>query len=314
LCSAATGLIFYYFLIFKLQKMKTKFSKGVVLPLLMLGIISCNKSEDGGVVVPDNTPDISIKTSATLGQYLTNKQGQTLYMFANDADGLSTCTGACETLWPLFNVDLTLAKLDASLAVADFGSITTASGRKQTTYKGWPLYTYSPSSADGYGGTSNNAEPAGSTRGEGVNNVWFIAKPNYTIMLANKQLTGADGNNYLSNYTLGAAKTLYFTGAKGRTIYTFTVDSFNINKFTRPDFSNNATWPIYEQDQIVVPSILDKTLFGSITVAGKKQLTYKGWPLYYFGQDSTRGQNKGVSVPVPGRWPVAVKDLTEARR
>jgi len=36
---------------------------------------------------------------------------------------------------------------------------------------------------------------------------------------------------------------------------------------------------------VVVPSILDKTKFGSINIVGRTQLTYKGWPLYYFGQD-----------------------------
>jgi len=133
-------------------------------------------------------------------------------------------------------------------------------------------------------------------------------------MLANKQLTGLDGNNYKNDYTVGAGKTVYFTNGAGRTIYTFAVDSFNINKFTKADFSNNATFPIYEQEQTVVPSVLDKTLFGTITVAGKKQMTYKGWPLYHFGQDAIRGSTKAVSVPVPGKWPVAVKNAIEPPR
>ena len=35
------------------------------------------------------------------------------------------------------------------------------------------------------------------------------------------------------------------------------------------DFSNNATWPIYETNKAVVPSIIDKTLFASTNVFGK---------------------------------------------
>jgi hypothetical protein len=36
-----------------------------------------------------------------------------------------------------------------------------------------------------------------------------------------------------------------------------------------------------------------KSQFGSITVFGKKQLTCKEWPFYYFGQDdATRGNHK----------------------
>ena len=41
-------------------------------------------------------------------------------------------------------------------------------------------------------------------------------------------------------------------------------------------------------------------------------MTYKGWPLYYYGTDSLRGNTLGVSVPGPGIWPVAVKDLDSA--
>ena len=63
-----------------------------------------------------------------------------------------------------------------------------------------------------------------------------------------------------------------------------------------------------------VPSVLDKTLFGNITVPGKKQMTYKGWPLYHFGQDSVRESNLAVSVPVAGKWPVAVKDIQDPKK
>ena len=272
---------------------------------ILMSINSCTKEQD------DKKPDIRLANSKTLGQYLTNKAGLALYMFANDADGTNSCTGNCENMWPVFALDLGSAKLDDGLNASDFANITSASGKKQVTYKGWPLYNYSPVPS---GGTTNMPELAGETRGDGVGGVWFVAKPNYTIMLANNQLTGANGILYKSDYTAGTGRTVYFTNGSGRTIYTFTLDSFNINKFTRSDFANNAVWPIYEEGQIVVPSILDRSLFGNIAVFGRNQMTYKGWPLYYFGQDSTaRGLNRGVSVG-PGRWPVAVKDLNEARK
>ncbi len=51
--------------------------------------------------------------------------------------------------------------------------------------------------------------------------------------------------------------------------------------------------------------ISQKNDFGKIDVYGRTQLTYKGWPLYYFGQDSVRGDNKGISFPAPGVWPIA---------
>jgi len=64
----------------------------------------------------------------------------------------------------------------------------------------------------------------------------------------------------------------------------------------------------------VVPSILNKALFANINIVGKKQITYKGWPLYHFGQDSIRGLTLAVSVPIPGKWPVAVKDIADPKK
>ena len=118
----------------------------------------------------------------------------------------------------------------------DFKAITTAAGTKQTTYKGWPLYYYSP------GGVQ---EAAGKTTGEGVGNVWFVAKTNYSIMLANAQLIGANGTSYQSNYAAGTGNTNYFVDGKGNTLYAFGHDSSRINKFTKPDFSNDGAWPIF---------------------------------------------------------------------
>jgi predicted lipoprotein with Yx(FWY)xxD motif len=257
--------------------------------------------------------EVNLSTSAALGSYLSDKSGRSLYFFATDANGQASCTGGCEALWPAFVVDnLTADKLGAGLTLSDFGTITTSTNKKQLTYKGWPLYHYAPVSAgDGYGGGGvNTLETAGKTTGDGIDGIWFIAKPDYSIMIVRSQLVGHDGKNYKSDYTVGDGLTTYFTDAKGLTLYTFKNDNFKKNNFTKEDFSNNPVWPIYETDKIVVPSILDKSKFSVITVFGKSQLVYNGWPLYYFGQDATvRGANKGISFPSPGIWPVPVKDI-----
>jgi predicted lipoprotein with Yx(FWY)xxD motif len=276
--------------------------------------LSC--SSDNENETPTPTPEvkteIGLSTSATLGSYLSDKTGRSLYFFSTDSNGQSSCTGGCETVWPPFVVDnLTADKLGTGLTFSDFATITTASGKKQVTYKGWPLYYYAPvSGADPYGNAGTNTiEAAGQTTGDGVGGVWFIAKPDYSIMLVRSQLLGHDGKNYKSDYTVGDGLTTYFTDAKGLTLYTFKNDNFKKNNFTKADFSNNAVWPIYETDKIVVPSNLDKSKFSVITVFGKSQLVYNGWPLYYFGQDaSVRGANKGISFPSPAVWPVPVKD------
>ena len=47
--------------------------------------------------------DATVMTSTTdLGTFLTDKDGKTLYFFANDtAPGQTTCTGDCLASWPL---------------------------------------------------------------------------------------------------------------------------------------------------------------------------------------------------------------------
>jgi uncharacterized surface protein with fasciclin (FAS1) repeats/predicted lipoprotein with Yx(FWY)xxD motif len=230
---------------------------------------------------------------------MTDSNGRTLYFLTRDAKGISMCTGGCLNNWPIFYAENILA--GTGLNAADFGTIDRGDGVMQTTYKGWPLYYY-----------VNDTLP-GSTMGEGRSGVWFVAKPDYTIMLTNNQLTGLNGVNYKGDYTPGDEVIQYFTDDKGFTLYTRKNDTYNTNKFTRPDFSNNGVWPIYEETEIVIPSVLNKSDFGVINIHGRNQLTYKGWPLYYFGQDvMVRGNNKGVSVPSPGIWPVPVKDMKPA--
>ena len=240
---------------------------------------------------------VKLSSSATLGNYMTDKDGYALYFFANDVNGANNCTSGCTANWPIFNIDgLTQAQLANGLLLADFSYITTPTGT-QLTYKGWPLYRYAP------GGTQ---EASGMTSGEGTAGVWFVAKSNYTIMMGNTQLVGSDANNYIVSSTditsAGTGKTVFFTDLNGRTLYLFARDSSQVNKFTKPDFSNNGSWPIYVTSKVVIPSILDKTLFDSITVYNQKQLTYKGWPMYYYGADGDtsgkyRGYTKGVSIP-----------------
>lgn len=264
---------------------------------LALGI-SC--SDDDNNTVPEPTFEIMEK-STSLGNVLTDSQGKTLYFFTKDADGKSACTGGCLTTWPVFNASAA-PKLGAGLNATDFGTITRADGTSQTTFKGWPLYYYAQDAS------------AGEVKGEGVGSVWFVAKTKYTVMLTDAQLVGNDGKSYKSDYTEGTEITKYFVDGMGRTLYAFAKDTKNTNSYTKSDFSNDATWPVYTVTSIdEIPSILDKSLFGTIDVFGKKQLTYKGWPIYYFGADgAVRGANKGVSVPKPGVWPIVQKDTPEA--
>ncbi|MGE0021297.1 MAG: fasciclin domain-containing protein [Draconibacterium sp.] len=249
------------------------------------------------VLIP--APDIQVKNSSAFGEILTDGFGRSLYFFSKDASGESFCVDGCLNNWPVFYESN--PEIPEGLNPADFASIDRGNGVMQTTFKGWPLYYYAKDSVPGQ------------ILGDAVIGKWFVAKPDYTIMITDNQLTGLNGINYKGDYTPGDELIQYFTDDKGLTLYTWKKDFYNINKFTKPDFANNGVWPIYEESEIVIPSVLNESDFSMIDVHGKNQLTYKGWPLYYFGQDMfVRGNNKGVSVPAPGIWPVPVNNMMMA--
>src|SRR5690606_3050634 len=90
-------------------------------------------------------------------------EGATLYLFENDMNGVSNCSGACLENWPVFyDEDLTAP---SNVSESDFGSIDRGGGVMQTTYKGWPLYYYADDNA------------RGDVNGQGLNDVWFVVPP-----------------------------------------------------------------------------------------------------------------------------------------
>jgi predicted lipoprotein with Yx(FWY)xxD motif len=262
---------------------------------------SCSKSNVYSVTQPTTPANtVRISNDATFGNILTDSAGNTLYFFAPDANGQTACTGACLAAWPsFFSPKLTL---DSGLTSTDFGVITRPEGTQQTTYKGWPLYNFA-------------SDTKGKVNGDGLEKVWFVAKPDYSVMLAVGALKGADSLFYDTTYTSGAATAVeYMTDPYGHTLYSFKKDSAGINKFTKSDLSNNTVFPVYEVSAVEkIPSLLVASDFSTINVFGKTQLTYRGWPLYFFGQDAqTRGNTFAVSFPTPGIWPVARPFVTPA--
>ncbi len=259
----------------------------LITALLSLSLVGC--VQDHAIPASD-----LVLTTTTLGNVISGEGSKTLYMFAPDVAGEATCTGGCLNVWPIYYKEN--PSVGTGLKTTDFATITRTDGTKQTTFRGWPLYYY------------KNDAKAGDVLGEGIGNgVWMVAKPHYTVMLASRQLVGNDGKNYLFDTKEGTGNSLFLVDSVGRTLYAYAPDKFNKNTYTRADLSNNPTWPIFETSATVgdIPSTLSKTDFMTITAVGKTQLTYKGWPLYYFGPDGTqRGATKGVSVPRPAVWPV----------
>jgi len=272
----------------------------------MAMVITACKKNSAEEPTPEPTPQkkgIQLANSTTFGAVLTDKDGKTLYFFASDVAGTPTCSGGCEAIWPIYySAD---ASTDLNLNKAEVGEVTRADGRKQSTYRGYPLYYYASDAA------------AGEIKGDGVGGIWFVAKPDYSLMIANAQLVGANGKSYTSTYVEGTGNTKYFTDAFGRTLYGFAPDKNGVNNYTK-GATQEGIWPVYQSEVLIAPSVIAKTDLGVITVASisKKQLTYKGWPLYYYVPDAKRGDNKGITIPgtaAPGSvWPYVYTTTTVA--
>lgn len=114
-------------------------------------------------IEPLSDYNVSLANNATIGQYLTDSRGMTLYYFANDTRDISNCYDQCALNWPPFfnNIQSDLVELSHS----DFSTITRTDGRLQTAFRGWPLYYF-----------IGDRVP-GDVNGQGKNGVWFAASP-----------------------------------------------------------------------------------------------------------------------------------------
>ena len=216
-----------------------------------------------GFVSAQDMSAVQVQAASDGTKHLTDSKGMTLYYFTMDTDGKSACYGPCEKAWPVFYArDLTVS---SDLNAADFGTVARTDGSMQTTYKGWPLYYW-----------VQDKKP-GDMTGEGVHGVWYVLKvPPYTVMVG----TGKMGN--------------YLTDGDGKTLYYFTKDSSGMSACTGNCIKN---WPAFSADSFVVPSALSASDFGTITRDdGTKQITFKGYPLYYFIRDTKRGETTGQGV------------------
>lgn len=108
---------------------------------------------------------VNIASNKTLGNYLVNETGFTLYYYTMDApgNGTSTCYGNCAKLWPPFYAEN--ITVPAGLNANDFTNAKRTDGKEQIAYKGWPLYFW------------YKDLKAGDTLGEGVGKVWYVVNP-----------------------------------------------------------------------------------------------------------------------------------------
>jgi predicted lipoprotein with Yx(FWY)xxD motif len=112
--------------------------------LLTFGIIAAFLSLVGVASATRTSSSATAKVSVAstgLGRILVDGRGHTLYLFAKDRHGKSTCTGACAAFWPPL---IAAGKPVAGPGVKStlLGTARRADGRLQVTYNHHPLYTF----------------------------------------------------------------------------------------------------------------------------------------------------------------------------
>jgi len=119
----------------------------------------------------------------SLGTYLSDGKGRTLYEFANDTAGVSTCSGSCTSFWPPL-IATGAPAAGSGVTAAQLGTTKRADGSMQVTYAGHPLYYYVKD--DG----------AGDTYGQGVNSsggLWWVLSPDGKVMMTSGAASPAAG-------------------------------------------------------------------------------------------------------------------------
>jgi predicted lipoprotein with Yx(FWY)xxD motif len=193
---------------------------------------------------------VKLTDHPTYGKILTDSTGRSLYILARDVPN----TGAVANLgdvgryYPPFYAESVTG--GNGINISEFGHITRADGKQQTTFRGWPLYYY-----------INDKEP-GDAKSQGANNITFLAKPDYTVMVR-------------ENVTLG----VYLADPGGAAL------------LARENETGGEPAPGYiafRASPIVAPSPLVRAAdFGEATgPSGESQTTFRGQSLYlYTGQN-----------------------------
>jgi len=144
--------------------------KGLV---LTIGAVAAALSLTFGLGVASASPSSAAAetkvavASSKLGRILVDGHGRTLYLFARDRNGKSTCSGACVGYWPPLIASgkpRAVAGAKASL----LGTTRRGDGRLQVTYRHHPLYRFSGDTAKGL------------TSGQGLDDFggkWWVVSP-----------------------------------------------------------------------------------------------------------------------------------------
>ena len=227
---------------------------------------------------------VSLEQDDTLGSFLADNKGMTLYLFTKDTPNKSNCYDKCATAWPPL---LTSGQPVAGegVDVSKLATTTRTDGSIQVTYNGWPLYYYEKDVAPG------------DVTGQDVGGVWFVISPAGEMIESPQAAEPPAATSGGTTVSLGKNDALgsFLVDEKGMTLYLFTKDTPN----TSVCYDKCATaWPpLLTTGDPVGGEGLDASKLGTTTrTDGSIQVTYNGWPLYYYEKDKAPGDVIGQDV------------------
>jgi predicted lipoprotein with Yx(FWY)xxD motif len=135
---------------------------------ILVALIGGSGSYRASSIGAQTSTTVQIMTGS-VGQYIADANGMTLYTFSADTQnsGTSACTGGCATPWPPATT-MDNPPTGPSGLMGTMGTITRDDGSMQVTYNGWPLYRFARDTAPGqingqgvtaFGGTWSAATP-----------------------------------------------------------------------------------------------------------------------------------------------------------
>lgn len=160
------------------MRLATTMAAGVLL------LAACTPQTGAGSGAPSSGPSTTVAIEITLahtaaGDALAGPNGKTLYVYANDTAGSSTCNDGCAAAWPPLLGDGSAVVASDGVS-GTFGTVTRDDGTKQVTHDGHPLYYY-----------ASDPGPGDST-GDGVGGVWSIATAGAASASPGGQASGSE--------------------------------------------------------------------------------------------------------------------------
>jgi len=134
-----------------------------LLPVALVAVMGVGAAMAATTMTRSGSATVQTAKSSKYGTVLVNIHGRTLYRYTLDKKGVSNCKGACAKYWPALVVKGSAKPTAGAGAKASLlGTIKRASGARQVTYAGFPLYTYA---GDG---------KSGDVKGEGFEKTWYV--------------------------------------------------------------------------------------------------------------------------------------------